>query len=65
MRAIASSGRVIVTRGTNGSIPASATTARRSVTSSAGAFGNSEAVWPSGPMPITARSSATPSSARS
>ena len=65
MRAAASTGRVIVTRGTNGSIPASAATARRSVSSSAGAFGKSEAVWPSGPMPITARSRVTPSSAAS
>ena len=40
-----------------GSSPASTATARRLVISSAGAFGKSDAVWPSGPIPIRAKAS--------
>ena len=61
----ANTGGVIVTRGTSGSSPGSAATARRSVSSRAGAPGKSEAVWPSGPIPFSAKSSVTPSSSAS
>ena len=50
---MAKAGGVIVTRSTNGSSPASAATARRSRSSSAGECGKSEAVCPSEPMPFS------------
>ena len=50
-------GSVRVTRGTNGSTFALGTpTTQRAVSSSAGSPGNSDAVWPSGPTPISTRS---------
>ena len=49
-------GSVIEIRSTNGSWPASEPTTSRSVTSSVGKFGKSDATWPSGPRPSRTRS---------
>ena len=52
-----SAGKVRVIRGTNGASPASGTGATsRTVSSTAGLPGNSEAVWPSSPRPRSTRS---------
>ena len=54
-RALVSAGIERVTRSTNGSSPGSAGRTRLRPCS-VGAFGNSDATWPSGPMPSSARS---------
>ena len=58
-----SSGSVMVTRSGGGLGESRTPTTGPSASSSASCPGKSEAVWPSGPMPLSATSIVTPASA--